>query len=401
MTTSVQYNPLDAATLADPYRVYAELRSTTPIFWHDQMECWVLTRYKDCQSVLLNPEVFATDWRRAGETVAEPWLSLQTLDPPEHAPLRSLFMNALRGRDLNAIGARGEALVDSALDNLGDKAEFDLIPEVIAPLALATISDLLGIQCPELSTFSNISDTIVRSMDASLEPDDKTRAELRKQGIEARAQLSSLVESWFEADPNPGMLADVTSKRDSVAVPDHFVRNTVRVVFQSGYSSIVSGAGNAMLALLQHPESVEKLRDPELFATGFDELMRYDCSVQGTSRMATRSTTIGDTAIERGDVVLVLFGAANRDPAQFPRPDELLLDRKPNQHMAFGRGPHTCVGNLFTQVTLQALIKSVLRRSTPLRLAAEPVRRRTATMRYLDTLPVTFSAENPTEQTAR
>jgi cytochrome P450 len=396
MTPSVTYDPLDSATLADPYRVYAELRSTTPIFWHDQMECWVLTRYRDCQTVLLNPEVFATDWRRAGETVSEPWLSLQTLDPPDHGPLRSLFMNALKGQSLADIGARGGELVDRLLDKLEGQGEFDLIPEVIAPLALVTISDLLGIPCPELETFSHISDTIVRSMDASLESDDEIRAQLRADGIEARARLTSLVESWFDADPNPGMLAEVTEKRDSVEVPDHFVRNTVRVVFQSGYSSIVSGAGNAMLALLQNSESVEKLRDPELFATGFDELMRYDCSVQGTSRMATRTTKIGDTTIERGDVVLVLFGAANRDPEQFPDPDELILDRKPNQHMAFGRGPHTCVGNLFTQVTLQALIKSVLKRSTPLRLASEPVRRRTATMRYLDTLPVTFRTEEAT-----
>jgi cytochrome P450 len=182
----------------------------------------------------------------------------------------------------------------------------------------------------------------------------------------------------------------VAGYRDQVDIPDSFIRNTVRVVFQSGYSSIVAGAGNAMLALLQNSEAFEAMRDPQLLSSGFDELMRYDASVQGTSRIVTESTVIGNVPLKRGDVVVVLFGAANRDPEKFPRPDELILDRSPNQHMAFGRGPHTCVGNLFTQVTLQALIKGILRRSTRLRLVGEPLRQRTATMRYLATLPVTF-----------
>jgi cytochrome P450 len=143
--------------------------------------------------------------------------------------------------------------------------------------------------------------------------------------------------------------------------------------------------------LLKMPEAVEKLRDPQLLATGFDELMRYDCAVQGASRIATRPGDIGGVEIKRGDVVLTLFGAANRDPDQFPAPDDLVLDRTPNKHMAFGRGPHTCVGNLFTQQVLQALLKSLIDVGRPLRLAGTPRRRRTATMRYLDTLPVTFT----------
>ncbi|MFF2144088.1 cytochrome P450 [Kitasatospora sp. NPDC058190] len=143
-----------------------------------------------------------------------------------------------------------------------------------------------------------------------------------------------MVESWFTANPRPGLLAHVAGNRDNVEVADSFVRNTVRVVFQPGYSSIVAGAGNAMLALLQNPEKFEEMRDPELLSSGFDELMRYDASVQGTSRIVTESTTIGGVPLKRGDVVVVLFGAANRDPDKFPRPDELTLDRTPNQHMA-------------------------------------------------------------------
>jgi cytochrome P450 len=396
MVSLVQYDPLDSSTLADPYPVYAALRSLEPVHWHETMQSWVLSRYRDCQMVLQDPEVFAADWRRAGETVSEPWLSMQTLDPPDHGPLRSLFTKALRAQDLEAIGRHGEAFVGELLDSHAGKPRFDLMKDVVEPLALATISQLMGIDSPDVTTFASISDAIVRSMDAGLAPENpedgsRTRAELRKEGTEARGQLSEMVESWFIANPRPGLLSHVASNRDT-DIPESYVRNTVRVVFLSGYSSIVAGAGNAMLALLESPESLEAMREPKLLSSGFDELMRYDSSVQGTSRMVTEPTVVGDVPLKRGDIVVMLFAAANRDPEKFPRPDELILDRSPNQHLAFGRGPHTCIGNLFTKMTLQALIKAVQRRSAPLRLAATPRRHRTATMRYLATLPVTFQA---------
>ncbi|MFF2144089.1 cytochrome P450 [Kitasatospora sp. NPDC058190] len=171
MELPVRYDPLDSATLLDPYPVYAGLRASEPVHWHEKMQSWVLTRYRDCQAVLQNPGVFATDWRRAGESVSEPWLSLQTLDPPDHGPLRSLFMNALRAQDLEAIGKRGETLVGALLDGVEGKAEFDLMSEVVEPLALATISELMGIDSPDVRTFASISDAIVRSMDAGLAPE--------------------------------------------------------------------------------------------------------------------------------------------------------------------------------------------------------------------------------------
>lgn len=386
MTVSIQYNPLDIATVANPYPVYAELRSSAPVYWHEGMRCWVLTRYRDCQSVLQDTAVFAADWRRAGGKVSEPWLSMQSLDPPDHGPLRSLFMNALRAQDLVRIGDRGEALADRLFGRLAGRPEFDLIAEVLTPLALSTISEMMGIERPEPVSFTAISDAIVRSMDAGLTP------ETAEPGIRARGELSELVKAWFDADPREGLLSEVERNRGDVDVPAHVIRNTARVVFQSGYSSIVAAAANALLVLLERPEAVEQLHDPALLSTGFDELMRFDCAVQGASRIAVQPAMIGDTPIETGDVVLTLFGAANRDPEQFDRPDELVLDRSPNKHMAFGRGPHTCVGNLFTQQVLQALLKSVLNSPSRLRLAGEPRRRRTATMRYLDTLPVTFAA---------
>ncbi|WP_330343228.1 cytochrome P450 [Streptomyces sp. NBC_00557] len=118
------------------------------------------------------------------------------------------------------------------------------------------------------------------------------------------------------------------------------------------------------------------MHDERLLDTGVDELIRFDGPAQGTSRVATRRTTIRGTVIEPGQTVLTLMAAANRDPEQFPRPDELVLDRSPNPHLGFGWGPHACLGTIFGQLAVKQLVIGLLDAGTPLRLAGTPERLR-------------------------
>lgn len=384
MTSHVQYDPLDPATLANPYPVYAELRATTPIFWHEGMRSWILTRYQDCVDVLRDHDRFARDWRRVGRDVPEPSLSVQSLDPPAQAPIRRLFMNSLRGQDLDGIGARAQGWLEELFGRLSDRVEFDVLSEMAAPLSLYVISELLGVEPPELDSFAAVSDAIMRSMDAGLVP------EAVRPGRIARQQLSALVETWFQATGKPGLLADVMRQKDSAGVPDVYVRNTTRVMFQGGYSTMVAAVGNVVHILLRHPCVLDQLRDPRLLHTGIDELIRYDGPVQGTSRVAAETTTIGGITVDRGQMVLTLFAAANHDPEQFSDPDELVLDRSPNQHLGFGWGPHSCIGTVLAQIALRALVTSLLTWPRTLRQTGSAQRRNTATMRSLDTLPVAF-----------
>ncbi len=384
MTSLVQYDPLDPATLADPYPIYAEMREKTPIFWHAGMRSWVLTRYQDCVRVLRDHERFARDWRRVGQNVPEPSLSVQSLDPPTQAPLRSLFMNSLRAQDLDDIGLRVQIKVEELFGRLSAPAEFDVLSELAAPLSLYVISELLGVEPPDLGSFALVSDEIMRSMDAGLVP------ETAEPGRLARQQLSTLIESWYRTSARPGLLAEVIRTKESVTVPEVYVRNTTRVMFQGGYSTMVAAIGNVVFTLLRHPSVLDRLRDRRLLHTGVDELIRYDGPVQGTSRVASKATTIDGVTIDRGQVVLTLYAAANHDPEQFPRPDELDLNRLPNQHLGFGWGPHACIGTVLAQIVLRALVTSLAAWPCSLRQTRTPQRRNTATMRSLDTLPVTF-----------
>jgi cytochrome P450 len=378
-----RYDPLDADILRDPYPVLAELRRSEPVFWHEGMSSWALTRYADSVRVLRDHDTFARDPRRTGGTVPEPSLSVQTLDPPQQSQVRSLFLSALRAQDLNAIEERARLLVLERLDELAGAGPFDVVPEITVPVSVAVMADLLGVEPPPYGEFAAVSDAIMRSMDGGLNP------VLVEPGRVARQQLSDLVDSWFAASARPGLLTQV--RQAAAPHPDAltrlYVKNTARVMFQGGYSMMAAAVGNAVHTLLAHPGALDRLRDGALLATGVDELVRFDGPVQGTTRTAVRSCWIGGVDIAAGQKVVPLFAAANRDPAAFTRADELVLDRSPNRHLGYGWGPHSCIGTTVAQAGLRALVAAL--NDNPARLAAagDGVRRRTATMRAFDTLP--------------
>jgi len=376
------YDPLDLATLADPYPVLADLRNSTPVFWHEGMRSWTLTRYADCVTVLRDHERFARDRRRTGGSVPEPSLSVQSMDPPDQAPVRSLFMNALRAQDMELIEQRARRNLADRFDMLATRDKFDAIADVAVPLALGVVSDLLGVEEPDIESFAEVSDAIMRSMDAGLDPTTVGP------GLIARRKLSRLVDGWFRASDRPGLLSHVREHADEVL--GRYVRNTARVMFQGGYSTMLAAVGNVIHTLVRHPQVLDLIRDPATLRLGVDELVRFDGPVQGTSRIATEVCEIGGLTVQAGDIVLVLFVAANHDPAQFPDPCRLLPDRSQGRHLGFGWGTHSCIGTVAAQAALRALISSVQEQSGALRAAGTAQRRRTATMRTFDRLPVTF-----------
>lgn len=388
MTTVTAYDPLDSEILRDPYPILAGLRTATPVFWHEGMASWALTRYADCVAVLRDHENFARDRRRAGEEVPEPSLSVQSLDPPHQAPVRSLFMNGLRAQDLDVVQAHAGVLLDDLWQRHRDGEPFDVLREIAVPLTITVIAELLGVAEPEHSAFAQVSDAIMQSMDGGLDPS------VVEPGRLARLELSALVESWFRTGGRAGLLEHVRRHAPADADPAlaAYVRNTARVMFQGGYSTMVAAVGNVISVLLRHPAALDRLRDPAVLNSGVDELVRFDGPVQGTSRVAMGDCEVGGVRIAAGQTVTTLFAAANHDPDEFSAPGRLVLDRTPNRHLGFGWGTHSCIGTTAAQAALRALVASLTRCPVPLRAAGEARRRRTATMRVFESLPVAFAS---------
>ncbi|GAA4934895.1 cytochrome P450 [Streptomyces coeruleoprunus] len=371
------------SVLRNPYPAYARLRENTPVFWHEPLGSWVLTRHADCLAVLTDSTRFASDWRRAGEDIPAPLLSVQTLDPPEHTAIRHLLLDGFRAQDRRALHDALDHQVKELFAELARRPSFDLVGELAEPLALRFVTTFLGVPAPDLAWFVPMSRTVVDGMDAGLWP------EKHEPAVAARAELADYAGGWLADPPENGLIGYVAAHADDSGVDPAVLRNSLRAVLHAGYESASRLLGNAAAALLTTPGAPAAFRDAGP-ATAVDELIRYDAPVQADARVCVDDTELGGVTIKAGDPVTLLLGAANHDPVRFTHPSELRLDRAPNPHLGFGRGAHACLGASMA-IRLAGSVLGTLATDHPgARAVAEPHHRRNLTLRGLDRFEVTL-----------
>ena len=366
------FAPLSDAMLADPHAVYARLRAEDPVHRHEQLAAWVLTRHDDCTRVLKDTGAFGSDPRALGKPIPEQVLSVQTLDPPEHTAVRHRFVDAVRRQEVagwaDAVRRAAEELVDR-LDGV-----VDLVTEVAEPLALRAVCALYGVPVPhDHEQLRSASRTLVLGMDSGLAP------ERRAPSLAARDALNAMIDRWRAAARPDGVLA-------AVPPDERVLRNSLRAVFDAGYSTTANLLGNAVARLVGDGPC----RGADLAALdgrGAEELIRLAGPVQVVSRHCKADVELRGRRLARGDVVVVVLAGANRDPEVFPDPDTADFTRNPNPHLGLGRGTHSCFGGHLGRQVLLALLHA-LGGVTRLEPAGVPVRRPTATQRGLDHLPV-------------
>jgi cytochrome P450 len=387
VTTIPVYDPLCPEMLHDPYPTYARMLEETPIHWHPGMRAWVVVRHADCVRVLREHETFARDPRRNGEKIPEFRQNVQMMDPPEQTPLRRLLVSAMRSQNKEELLHEAIAFMRGRLTGQQPGEPFDWMSIVSAPFALHMSAALLGVPEPDESAYAEISHGIALRMDSGLAPENIP------EGDTARKRLNELGESWFpRPDGDDGLIANLIRRADDEFFGGHYIRNSAAMMFNASYGTIFAMVGNAALLLATVPELLPELSRPALLSTGVDELVRYDGPAQGTSRVAVNDTTIEGTHIATGDSVVTLLAAANRDPRVFADPQDLKLDRRPNPHLGFGSGPHACFGSEFGKLSISAMIDALNEEGLRPRLADEPTRRATATVRSIDVLPVHLEA---------
>jgi cytochrome P450 len=348
----------------DPFPLYARMRTEAPVLWSERLKTWFLTRYRDCLDVFRDAQRFGVDPQRFGATIPEGAMNLQKMDRPAHTPVRNLFVGAYRAQDFPALAQRARSCADRVLDPLLRRREVDLMSEYGAPLGLEVTCDFLGLERPDVETFSALADAVVQSFDAGFFPD------LRKPGEEARARLSHLLEDWGVRPPEQGtgFIGYLLARREAEQVSRRVLFNSVRVGLLAGYTAITSALGNVLKAVLEGGTPLACFADEARADAAIEELFRYEGPVQGMTRLCYEDVAIGDQRIRRGQPVTLLIGAANRDPEQFERPDEIVLDRNPNPHLAFGWGMHACIGGSLAKLIIAAAMSRLAARALGVRL---------------------------------
>ncbi|MCX4529392.1 MULTISPECIES: cytochrome P450 [unclassified Streptomyces] len=350
-----------------------------------------MTRHSDCLSVLTDSARFASDWRRAGEDIPAPLLSVQTLDPPEHTAIRHLLLDGFRAQDRQALHAAMDRWAGELLAELAGRPSFDFVGELAEPLALRFITAFLGVDAPDPAWFVPMSRTVVDGMDAGLWP------EKHEPAVAARARLAEYAGGWLADPPKDGLIGYVAAHAESAGVDRSVLRNSLRVVLHAGYESASRLLGNAAAALLTYPGALAAFRTAPL-AAAVDELIRYDAPVQADARVCVTETELAGVTIRVGDPVTLFLGAAHHDPLRFAHPTELRLDRAPNPHLGFGRGAHACLGASLA-IRLAGSVFTALARDYPdARAVAEPAHRSNLTLRGLDRFEVTLRPHTGEEE---
>jgi cytochrome P450 len=400
---TVQYNPFIPEVHANPYPMYARLRAEDPIHWSPLMEAWVLTRYDDVVAVLTDSR-FSADRRRARNRFADeiarreeefgPFGRTRTMltsDPPEHTRLRRLVSKAFTPRMVEGLRPRIQAIVDELLDDAAQNGRMDVIRDLAYPLPVIVIAEMLGVPPEHRDQFKHWSDEIVGVLGGPLVPQE-TLERSRVAVHELAGYLQSVI-AERRREPREDLVSGlIAAEEQGQILSEDEMLATAMLLLVAGNETTTNLIGNGMLGLLRSPDQLDRLRaDPSLVATAVEELLRYDGPVQATGRVAMEELEIGGQRVTPGQAVLTVLGAANRDPAQFERPDELDLDRQPNEHVAFGDGIHFCLGAPLARAEGQIAFETLLRRFAHPHLETDSLQwGGSFILRGLTSLPIAF-----------
>jgi cytochrome P450 len=309
-------------------------------------------------------------------------MTIQSLDPPDQIPLRQALLRAIRRAGVSfacreACKELERCLVDQPLGR-----SFDFMSQAAAPAAMRFACGLVGMPDLAPGAYFSIFLRLTRAMDSALDPD---RYEA---GVGATQELNDLVENAKHAAGPRSVIHELYAAPGVAQMPAAYVRNTISATFNAAYSTAYSSMGSFMALIFQRPGLAKRIVDVGDVSIAVQELLRFTSPAQSTRRFATRDTVIGGVEIRENDPILTLTAAANRDPEVFERPDDLVLGRSPNPHLAFGSGPHHCVGARPAAVFLEAFMQCLVDWESRLAPSGSIAWLDTFTLRCPDQLPV-------------
>lgn len=403
------FNPLDPAFRVNPYPVYRRLLQEAPVF-QTPFGVPAFSRYEDCITILkdhkhfssddrkspfygVQQEAFATNLGEYADEIDENERPFLFLDAPDHTRLRRLVNLGFTPRAVEALRPRIQQIVDELLDAAAAKGEMEVIDDLAYPLPVRVICEMLGVPEEDHPEFRAWSQVLVKSLDPDIGVAPEELQRRMKAIVESKAYFRNLIAKRRE-DPRDDILsALIAAEEEGDKLSEAELISISRLILIAGHETTVNLIGNGVLQLLRHPDQLAKLQaDPAGLARGaVEETLRYDPPVQFDGRICVESVDIAGTRIEAGQFVLMLLGAANRDPAKFEDPDVFDITRNDDRHLAFGYGIHFCLGAPLARAEGEIALRTMAERFSDWRLLNEnPPYKEMITLRGLESLPVGF-----------
>ena len=381
------FDPSAPEFLADPYPTLNRLRESAPVFYDEARDRWFVTRHEDVRSCLRDKRL-GRNFRHvmAPEEIGVPPLdprwqpfwdverwSLLWLEPPDHTRIRRLVAAAFTPRAVEALREPANALAREVLAPPADRGELELLYDFAQPYSIAVICRMLGVPLDRHRDLLDWSHRMVKMYEFDV-PDTAAHAAARA-AAEFRDYVRGLI-AERRAQPRDDMVTALVNARvDGERLSDDEIVSTVIVLLNAGHEATVNTLGNGMLAFARHPEQWSRVVGGDVPAhVATEEMIRYDPPLQLFERwVLVDGFGIGDVAIRRGEKIAMLFGAANRDPRVFDRPDEFDAGREnAAQHIGFGGGIHVCIGAPLARIELEASVNALAAAFPRFELVEEP-----------------------------
>ncbi|QUH00377.1 cytochrome P450 [Saccharopolyspora erythraea] len=364
---------IDDEFVTCPHAAYARLRGQGPVHRAvapDGSHVWLVTRYDDVRAALADPRLSLDKAHATGGYRGLPLppaldANLLNMDAPEHTRLRRIVARAFTAHRTELLRPRVQEIADELLDAVAGREQAELMSAFAGPLPITVICELLGVDARDRPDFRAWTDETL----APSTP-DRARDSLRS----LYAFLVDLI-ARKRAEPGADMLSTLVGLRDDAgSLTEDELTSTAFLVLFAGYENTVNLIGNGLAALLARPAQLAAVRsDRELLSSTVEELLRFDPPPQlAIRRFPKEDLEIGGVRIPAGDTVLLSLVSAHHDPARFPSPGELLPDRADNAHLAFGHGPHFCIGAPLARMEAEIAFSTVLARFPGLSLAVDP-----------------------------
>ena len=357
----------DPAIDADPFPVYTWLRDHSPAHWSERDRHWILTRYDDVAQAAQDWETFSsTGGNLIDEIPGRAGATLGSTDPPRHDRLRALAQAAFVKRNVEYLEGTIIELAERALDTVLPKRRFDFVTEYSSVITVHTLLKLMGLPAQDPVE-------IRRKVVLSISTDKGVRGRSQEQ-VDAFRWLAQFLDTQVNrrrAAPADDLITRLAEAEiDGERLSDREIVMTSATFVMAGIESLSSFMNMIALNLCDHPQARRRVAaDPSLMLAAIEESLRFNTSAQRFKRTAARDAVRHGRTIRAGDTVILAYGAANRDPAKFPRPDVYDIDRKPTGHLGFGGGKHFCLGSQMARFVSDIAMRRFLARVPDYRLA--------------------------------
>ena len=397
---------LSPAFFTDPYAVHRRLRAEDPVHWCEPWNCWIISRYDDVTaglrqdgrrfSVVGQFGSYLNALPEAERPRFEPLkqhfsIGLLHSDPPDHTRLRGLINQAFTPRVVERMRGRIEATVNALLDAVEGDGGMDVIQDFAFHLPAIITAEVVGMPPEDRHQFKAWSDDIA-SFSASNRMTVEVAERAQRSVLAVRGYLQEIA-AQRRKQPRDDLISRLVDTGNGNERPGEGELLSTCVTFMvGGHETTTALIGSGLLALLRNPDQLERLRaEPDAARSAVEEFLRYESPNQRIIRLVKEDFALEGRQIRQGQRVMFLLGAANRDPAQFHEPDRLDVCREPNRHIAFGLGPHFCIGAPLARLEAEVAFSALLRRFPDMRPAQDsPEWLPSYQLRLLKSLPVEF-----------